>query len=107
VACWDEGAALDVDGAVALALDVTDAGRRARPRPPLTRTAQPPTEALTPREQEIARLVGQGGNNRAIAERLFIAPATVARHVANINRKMGFNSRKQIAAWVNRHSGPR
>jgi predicted ATPase/DNA-binding CsgD family transcriptional regulator len=107
VACWDEGATLDVDGAVALALDVTDAGRRARPRPPLTRTAQPPAEALTPREQEIARLVGQGGNNRAIAERLFIAPATVARHVANINRKMGFNSRKQIAAWVNRHSGPR
>ncbi len=57
---------------------------------------------LTPREREVAELIGQGMSNRSIAERLFISPATVARHVANINTKLGFNSRNQIAAWINR-----
>ena len=38
--------------------------------------------------------------NRAIADELVIAPATVARHVANILAKLGFESRTQIAAWI-------
>ncbi|MFC3999483.1 ATP-binding protein [Nocardiopsis sediminis] len=105
VACWDEGRALSVDAAVALALGVADTARSPRPRPPAPRLAEPPRKALTPREHEIAGLVGEQLSNRAISERLFVAPATVARHIANINRKMGFNSRKQIAAWVSQHDG--
>ncbi|WP_449353784.1 response regulator transcription factor [Allosalinactinospora lopnorensis] len=87
-----------------MALRITEAGRVPRPRtPPAPVTAPPPEETLTPREQEVAQLIGGGKSNREIAEALFITPATVARHVANINRKTGFNSRKQIAAWIDDH----
>ena len=55
---------------------------------------------LTPRELEIARLVGRGLSNKAIADELVISPATAARHVANIFTKLGFTSRTQLAAWV-------
>jgi DNA-binding NarL/FixJ family response regulator len=59
----------------------------------------PPPGALTRREQEVVELVAIGHSNKAIAEDLFISPATAARHVANIMAKLGFNSRAQIAAW--------
>ncbi|HIY43310.1 MAG TPA: LuxR C-terminal-related transcriptional regulator, partial [Candidatus Nocardiopsis merdipullorum] len=62
-----------------------------------------PRMRLTEREYEIALLVSSGKSNPEIARALFIAPATAARHVANINRKMGFNSRAQIAAWITQH----
>src|SRR5699024_11610747 len=65
--------------------------------------ARRPRRRLTEREYEIALLVSSGKSNPEIARALFIAPATAARHVANINRKMGFNSRAQIAAWITQH----
>ncbi len=55
---------------------------------------------LTEREREIALLVADGLANRAIGEKLFITPATAARHVANIFVKLGFSSRAQLIAWV-------
>jgi predicted ATPase/DNA-binding CsgD family transcriptional regulator len=61
-------------------------------------TALPP--ALTPRELEIADLVASGHSNKAIASELFISPATVARHIANIMAKLGFRTRTQIATWT-------
>ncbi|WP_284988103.1 MULTISPECIES: ATP-binding protein [unclassified Arthrobacter] len=54
---------------------------------------------LTPRESEVARLVGEGLSNRSIAQTLVISPRTVDGHVENILGKLGFNSRAQIAAW--------
>src|SRR5262249_35338056 len=62
--------------------------------------ATAPPDMLTPREREVVALVASGRSNRAIAEELFISPATAARHVANILAKLGFNSRGQIAAWA-------
>ena len=61
--------------------------------------------ALTPREQEIAALLARGLSNRAVADELVIAPATVARHVANIFAKLDVSSRAQVAAWVQARSG--
>jgi DNA-binding CsgD family transcriptional regulator len=58
---------------------------------------------LTPREQEIVRLIAQGLSNREIADELVISPATAARHVANILAKLGFSSRTQVASWATRH----
>jgi class 3 adenylate cyclase/DNA-binding CsgD family transcriptional regulator len=55
---------------------------------------------LSPREREVARLVALGLSNRQIADELFIAPATVERHVANMMTKLGHRSRAQIASWV-------
>jgi len=56
--------------------------------------------ALTGREREIVALIADGHSNKAIAEKLFISPATAARHVANILAKLSFSSRAQVAAWA-------
>ena len=66
------------------------------------------TEASGPlsgREFEIATLAVSGLSNREIAKQLFIAPATVARHIANVFAKLGVSSRAQLAAWMAEH-GP-
>jgi predicted ATPase/DNA-binding CsgD family transcriptional regulator len=59
-----------------------------------------PPARLTAREREIVALIAEGHSNKAIADALFISPATAARHVANILDKLGFTSRAQVAAWA-------
>ena len=59
-----------------------------------------PATALTQREHEVVTLLAAGLSNRDIAAKLFISPATAARHVANILAKLGFSSRSQVAAWA-------
>jgi predicted ATPase/DNA-binding CsgD family transcriptional regulator len=56
--------------------------------------------SLTRREREVATLLAAGLSNRVIGQRLFISPATVARHVANIFGRHGFRSRAEVTAWV-------
>ena len=48
----------------------------------------------------MADLVADGLSNPEIAARLFISVRTAQGHVENILRKLGFNSRSLIAAWV-------
>ncbi|MFI2029855.1 ATP-binding protein [Streptomyces buecherae] len=55
-------------------------------------------DQLSPREQEVARLVVQGRANRDIAESLVLSPRTVEHHVASIMRKLNVTSRTGIAA---------
>ncbi|MFJ9390863.1 ATP-binding protein [Nocardioides sp. NPDC101246] len=55
---------------------------------------------LTPREQEIARLVATGKTNREIADDLVIALRTVDTHVQHILTKLDFTSRSQVAALI-------
>ncbi len=64
-----------------------------------------PAGPLSSREFEIATLAVGGMSNREIADRLFIAPATVARHIANIFGKLDLSSRAQLAVWMAEH-GP-
>ncbi|MFD0470675.1 response regulator transcription factor [Nonomuraea thailandensis] len=45
-------------------------------------------------------MLSRGMSNRAIAGELVISPATVARHIANIMDKLGFDARSQIAVWA-------
>jgi DNA-binding NarL/FixJ family response regulator len=45
--------------------------------------------ALTEREQEVLRLMAEGRSNAAIATRLYIAEATVAKHIGAIFGKLG------------------
>jgi predicted ATPase/DNA-binding CsgD family transcriptional regulator len=77
------------------AVEAVEAGIGAGPPSPVG-----PVGPLTARELEIASFVEQGRSNKAIAEELVISSATVARHVANIMRKLGFHTRAEIAAWV-------
>ncbi len=48
----------------------------------------------------MADLVADGLSNPEIAARLVISVRTAQGHVENILRKLGFNSRSRIAAWV-------
>jgi DNA-binding NarL/FixJ family response regulator len=61
--------------------------------------AEPTTKyRLTPREQEVVRLVAQGASNREIASALFVSPNTVRSHLQAIAASLGVNSRGRIAA---------
>jgi DNA-binding NarL/FixJ family response regulator len=53
--------------------------------------------ALSERELEVLRLLAEGRDNREIAERLFISPTTVKRHVSTIFSKLGVANRVQAA----------
>ena len=59
-------------------------------------------KGLTPREIEVLRLISDGLNNQAIAERLFISEHTVHRHVANALTKLNVPSRSAAVAQAGR-----
>jgi len=54
-------------------------------------------EQLTPREQQVLRLVEEGLTNREIADRLFISPSTAKVHVRHILEKFGVRTRTEAA----------
>lgn len=58
---------------------------------------------LTRRELEVLRLLAEGCNTRAAAQRLGVSPATVRNHVQNLLGKLGVHSRLQAVAYANRH----
>ncbi len=58
------------------------------------------TNALTPREQEVAILLARGLTNKQIAADLVVSPATVRSHVEHILGKLNLRSRAQIAVWA-------
>jgi non-specific serine/threonine protein kinase len=55
---------------------------------------------LTPREQDVLRLVAQARTDREIAAALFLSPRTVNAHVASILGKLGVSTRREAAAWT-------
>ncbi|WP_409463637.1 ATP-binding protein [Amycolatopsis sp. GA6-003] len=52
---------------------------------------------LSPREQDVARLLADGHTNREIAEVLFLSRRTVEQHVASVLRKLKVASRGELA----------
>nr|WP_037638760.1 helix-turn-helix transcriptional regulator [Streptomyces flavochromogenes] len=82
----------------------------ARARLSLTEERQAPAPAepgddtfgLTPREQDVLRLVATGRTNRQIAGELFISPKTASVHVSNILAKLGVAGRGEAAALAHR-----
>lgn len=54
-------------------------------------------DGLTPREEEILKLLATGESNREIGNRLFISEQTVKNHVASIFRKLHVNDRTKAA----------
>ncbi|MEV6606166.1 response regulator transcription factor [Kutzneria sp. NPDC051319] len=63
-------------------------------------SAANPAEALTERENDVARLVAGGMSNAEIGTELFISPGTVKNHVAAVQRKVGARNRVGIASWA-------
>ncbi|MEU6868347.1 LuxR C-terminal-related transcriptional regulator [Streptomyces sp. NPDC046876] len=64
------------------------------------RERRTPTVRLSGREEEIAELVGPGLTNQQIADRLEISVKTVETYMARIFKKLGANSRAQVAHIV-------
>jgi DNA-binding NarL/FixJ family response regulator len=61
------------------------------------RTRRPERAALTPREQQVMQLVGQGMKNREVAGELGIRPGTVKVHLKHIFEKTGVQGRYGLA----------
>jgi DNA-binding NarL/FixJ family response regulator len=57
-------------------------------------------EVLTPREEEIVKLVAEAHTNEEIGEMLFISKKTVERHRANILEKLGMRDRVELTRYA-------
>jgi DNA-binding CsgD family transcriptional regulator len=58
---------------------------------------------LTPREVEVLGLVAEGLTSAQIAERLFLSPRTVHRHLNSIYHKLGVSSRSAATRFAIEH----
>lgn len=68
----------------------------------VARAPKAPQEALSPREQEIARLIADGHPNKTIAAILEISTWTVNTHLRRIFAKLGVTSRAAMVAKLMR-----
>lgn len=83
---------------------VAELTRAPRPKDWADEAAEP----LTPREIEVARLVGQGATNAEIADVLYISEGTAKNNVSKILRKLDLRDRTQLALYAaERWSPPR
>jgi predicted ATPase/DNA-binding CsgD family transcriptional regulator len=105
-ASWDaalaEGRAMGFDEAVDYALSSRASQvPPSRERPPSSKPGRP--AGLTDREVEVLKLVAEGLTNAQVAERLFLSPRTVHRHLDSVYRKLGSNSRAAAARFAAEH----
>jgi DNA-binding NarL/FixJ family response regulator len=63
-------------------------------------TGDPDLDQLTPREQEVLRLLARGYSYREIGSELFISIKTVETHASNVLRKLQLSSRHQLTRWA-------
>lgn len=70
------------------------------PRRTLRQAAKQAVNGLTAREVDIAVQIAQGKANREVSAALVVSERTVETHIRNILAKLGFSSRRQIAAWA-------
>lgn len=59
-----------------------------------------PEEPLSPREQEVLKLIAEAFNNKQIAETLHVAEKTVESHRANLLRKLGMRDRVELVRYA-------
>ncbi|MEV8085655.1 response regulator transcription factor [Pseudarthrobacter oxydans] len=59
-----------------------------------------PNSILTPREEQITKLIAEGNSTREIAEALRISVKTVDRHRANVLQKLGLRDRLDLARFA-------
>lgn len=71
------------------------------PTPTTQPSKFPELAQLTPREQEVLRLIGKGLTNRDIAQQLFISEGTVKTHVTHLLNRLNLRNRSQLAIYAN------
>ena len=57
-------------------------------------------DPLTPREQEVLKLIAEAFTNKQIAETLHLAEKTVESHRANLLRKLGMRDRVELVRYA-------
>jgi DNA-binding NarL/FixJ family response regulator len=65
-----------------------------------TADAEGPSEPLTPREQEVVKLIAEAHTNAQIAEVLHLSEKTVESHRANVLRKLGMRDRVELVRYA-------
>ena len=58
------------------------------------------TDELTPREQEVVKLVAEAHTNKEIAEILHLSEKTVENHRSNAMRKLGMRDRVELVRYA-------
>jgi DNA-binding NarL/FixJ family response regulator len=67
-----------------------------------SRGEQTTDDPLTPREQEVVKLIAEGHTSEEIAGMLFISKKTVDRHRANVLEKLGMRNRVELTRYAMR-----
>lgn len=57
-------------------------------------------DRLTPREQEVMRLIARGYTYKEVAAELFLSIKTVETHVSAVLRKLQLSDRRELARWA-------
>ena len=101
-----EGGAMGLDQATAYALSEHQPSTPlspATPQPTITSSTPEHPGGLTSREVEVLGLVAEGLTNAQVAQRLFLSPRTVQRHLNSIYHKLGASSRAAATRFAIEH----
>ena len=79
---------------------LTNAVERSMIREWMSDSTKGPEEPLSPREQEVLKLIAEAHTNREIADTLHLAEKTVESHRANILRKLGMRDRVELVRYA-------
>jgi DNA-binding NarL/FixJ family response regulator len=79
---------------------LTNAAERSLIRAWMSDEATGPSEPLTPREQEVLKLIAEAHTNNEIAEILHLSAKTVESHRGNLLRKLGMRDRVELVRYA-------
>jgi DNA-binding NarL/FixJ family response regulator len=79
---------------------LTNAAERSIIRDWMSGSATGPTIPLTPREEEVVKLIAEAHTNSQIAQVLHLAEKTVESHRANVLRKLGMRDRVELVRYA-------
>jgi DNA-binding NarL/FixJ family response regulator len=57
-------------------------------------------DRLTQKEQEVMRLIARGYTYKEVAERLYVSPKTIEKHVSSVLRKLRLSNRHELTRWA-------
>jgi len=79
---------------------LTNAAERSLIRDWMSSDEEGPREPLTPREQEVVKLIAEAHTNAQIAAVLHLSEKTVESHRANVLRKLGMRDRVELVRYA-------
>ncbi len=79
---------------------LTNAAQRSIIRQWINDGSQGPTDPLTPREEEVVKLIAEAHTNAQIAEVLHLSEKTIESHRANVLRKLGMRDRVELVRYA-------